>query len=349
MAFPKTRIDWTAALFLVLDLLAMPLCSPAVVLGHRWLIGEAVALCLVLLPALLLARWTLQDTELKSRVVLQVLVFVGVFLFLIPEIAFALRPGAGWAAFLDTPPTFRNIALQCIALLAIPGVSAVQELELKGGGTPIPYDPPKHLVVSGLYRYIANPMQLSGVLVMTAWGGALRNPWLVAAGAMSFLYRLGIAHWDEGEDMKARFGDSWQTYQRNIPNWIPRLRPWQSAERPRSLLYVAESCGPCTQLRRWFEARGATGLEIVAAEDHPTRDLSRITYDPLDGSDPEEGICGFARGLEHINLGWALAGALLRLPGISHLIQILMDGSGLGPQLIPRRARSSPALSCPIK
>ncbi len=74
---------------------------------------------------------------------------------------------------------------------------------------------------------------------------------------------------------------------------------------------------------------------MVAAEDHPTLDLQRITYDPMDGTDVDEGVGAFARGLEHINLGWAFAGASLRLPGIKHLVQILLDGSGLGPRSIP--------------
>jgi hypothetical protein len=90
-------------------------------------------------------------------------------------------------------------------------------------------------------------------------------------------------------------------------------------------------------VRGWFEAHHAVALEIVAAEDHPTRDLRRITYDTMDGSEPEEGVRAIARGLEHINLGWAYAGACLRLPGVSHFVQLLMDASGFGPQEIPRR------------
>jgi hypothetical protein len=58
----------------------------------------------------------------------------------------------------------------------------------------------------------------------------------------------------------------------------------------------------------------------------------------MDGSDVDEGVGAFARGLEHINLGWAFAGACLRLPGIKHLVQILLEGGGLGPRSIPRRS-----------
>ena len=342
LSFDEAGIAWVSAAFFGIDLILMPACSPAVALSHRWLIGEFVALGLVLVPAQLFARWTINDTHVKARAVLHVLAAGGVFLFLIPEVVFAVRPGHKWDALLFEPAWLRNLELQAIALLGVVGMSAVQEFAQRGNGTPIPYDPPKQLVVSGLYRYISNPMQLSCALVMTAWGCVLRNAWVAAAGIMSFLYSLGLAAWDEGEDMRVRFGKPWEEYRNNVKAWRPRLTPWHAPDRPLARLYVAETCGPCSEVRRWFESHGAVLLHVVAAEDHPTRDLQRITYDPMDGTDVDEGVGAFARGLEHINLGWAFAGACLRLPGIKHLVQILLDGSGLGPRSIPRRSRKLP-------
>lgn len=338
LAFHETGISWVVAAFSGIDLALMPACFPVVALGHRWLIGEAAALVLVLVPAQLFARWTLNNTHLKARAALHVLTAGGVFLFLIPEVGFALQSHRGWSALISGPTWLRNLELQDVVLLGVVGVSSVQEFAKRGGGTPIPYDPPKGLVISGFYRYVSNPMQLSCALVMTAWGGVLRNPWLATGGLMAFLYSLGIAAWDEGEDLKLRFGKRWVEYRNNVHAWRPRLTPWHASDRLPARLYVAETCGPCSEVRRWFESRRVIALHIVAAEDHPTRDLQRITYDPMDGTDVEEGVAAFARGLEHINLGWAFAGACLRLPGISHLLQILLDGSGLGPRVIPRRA-----------
>ncbi len=342
LSFDQTGIVWVSAAFFGIDLILMPACSPVVALSDRWLIGEFVALGLVLVPAQLFARWTIHDTHMKAREVLHVLAAGGVFLFLIPEVVFAVRPGHKWDALLFEPAWLRNLELQAIAVLGVVGVSAVQEFAQRGNGTPIPYDPPKQLVISGLYRYISNPMQLSCALVMTAWGCVLRNPWVAAAGIMSFLYSLGLAAWDECEHMRVRFGKPWEEYQTNVKAWRPRLTPWHAPDRPLARLYVAETCGPCSEVRRWFESHSAVWLQVVAAEDHPTRDLQRITYDPMDGTDVDEGVGAFARGLEHINLGWAFAGACLRLPGIKHLLQILLDGNGLGPRSIPRRSRKLP-------
>ena len=99
-------------------------------------------------------------------------------------------------------------------------------------------------------------------------------------------------------------------------------------------------------MRRWFESRKPIELEIIAAEDHPQRDLRRMTYDPMDGTATEEGVRAFARGLEHLNLGWAYLGACMRLPLIRNVLQLLSDASGLGPQLILRRSQKG---SCELR
>ncbi len=338
--FRKIAVCIVVMLFFGLDLILMPACSPLLELRHYWLIGEIVGLCLVLIPSQLLARWTLNDTHLKVRTTLQVFVASGVFLFLIPEIVFGLRRNSGWKPLLSETTWIRNLEFQGVALLGILGLSAVQEFAERGQGTPIPYDPPRHLVISGFYRYIANPMQLSCVLVMIAWSLVLKSLWLAPVGAVSFFYSLGLAAWDEGEDMKLRFGTSWLEYRKNVRPWRFRLQPWHPADRAQACLYVAETCGPCSEVRRWFDSKNPIALKIVGAEDHPTRDLQRMTYDPMDGSNIDEGVRAFARGLEHINLGWAFVGACLRLPGISHFVQVLLDASGLGANMILRRSQA---------
>ena len=92
-------------------------------------------------------------------------------------------------------------------------------------------------------------------------------------------------------------------------------------------------------MRRWFASRNPTGLEIVAAELHPSQDLRRITYDPGDGMQEEHGIAALARGFEHLHLGWAYLAALIRLPIICPALQLLADASGLGPRTIRRQSQ----------
>lgn len=338
LILPRAPIWMVLGLFLTLDLAMMPACKPVVELSRTWLVGEAVALVLGLLPAALFSRWTADNTRLVYRSLLWAITASSLLLFFVPEIFFALSRHGGWQALVNASASIRNLELQIMFLLAVPAFSAVQEFAQRGRGTPIPYDPPQRLVSSGLYRYIANPMQTSPVLVFAAWALLLKNPWLLMGGFTIVIYCVGLAAWHEGQDMKERLGEPWLRYRTNVANWMPRWRPWHDPETTLPRLYIAEGCGQCSQVRRWLEARHPSGLEIVAAEDHPSHDLYRMTYDPMDNTQPDEGVAAFARGLEHINFAWAFVGALLRLPVICPLIQLLLDASGLGPQLIERRS-----------
>ena len=151
---------------------------------------------------------------------------------------------------------------------------------------------------------------------------------------MAHIYSLGLAGWDEGEDLRERFGDGWTTYRRAVRRWIPRLRPWHGADQPPARLFVAATCGMCSEVGQWFARRDPRGLVIVAAETHPSQALRRITYEPADGSRAASGVEAVARALEHIHLGWALAGFALRLPIVNPLVQLLADASGAEPRLI---------------
>jgi hypothetical protein len=222
-------------------------------------------------------------------------------------------------------------------------VAAVHEFATRGGGTPLPYDPPARLVRSGPYAYVANPMQLSAALVLAAWGALTGHPWVIAVGAMSAVYSAGIAGWDEGEDMRRRFGEPWAAYRRGVRAWLPRWRPWHPSldgERP-DVLYVSAECGRCSELGRMIEAMRPVGLVVVPAEEHPSRDLTRITYAPADGGAEEDGVAAFARALEHVNLACAMLGMALRLPIIRPLLQLIVDASGGGPVRV-RRACALP-------
>ncbi len=124
------------------------------------------------------------------------------------------------------------------------------------------------------------------------------------------------------------FGEAWTIYCRSVPEWLPRFRPWYRPDHPPARLFVAAGCGMCRGVAEWFGRREARNLAIVAAETHPSGTLRRITYEPGDGSRPASGVEAMARALEHIHLGWAFLGFLLRLPVVGGMAQLLADASG---------------------
>jgi protein-S-isoprenylcysteine O-methyltransferase Ste14 len=337
LTFRKLDLPEVLVIMGVADLWLMPLSSPALHFREHWLLGEAAALALVLAPAFCVARWTLDNSHLKFRAALQVAISGLLFLFLLPEVVFAIRPAANmssvWQPLLHTPSFLRQAAIQVILLLAVPGVSAVAEFAQRGVGTPIPYDPPQRIVTSGIYRYCANPMQVSCAMVLLLWALLLRNPWLVVAAAMSTLYSAGIAHWDEERDLQARFQGQWENYRGGVPSWRFRWRPYHAG--PPARLYIARTCESCSEIRRWMEHRHPIGLALVDAETLPQGSIRRVRYDPGDGTAPVEGVVAFARALEHLNLAWAYCGITVRLPLVHQALQVLMDASGLGPRTIP--------------
>lgn len=328
------------------DLVAMPRLAPVVRLGENWLVGEAVAVGACLVPAQLLGSWTREDARLPRRAMLQALAFGGVALGVLPA-AILEWSGGSWALLVSRPAWLTGILMQLIGGAALLGVSAVQEFATRGGGTPVPFDPPKRIVTSGPYAYVRNPMQLSAALVMLGWGALLGSWWVAAAGVMAVVYGAGFAAGDERGDLVRRFGGRWSGYATSVRSWIPRWRPFDAARSIESALggaivpgpatlYVAEECGPCSEVRAWFDARSPVALGIVAAERHPTRSLTRITYDPGDGTGDSVGVAALGRALEHVHLGWALIGMFVRLPVVCWLLQIVTDASGGGPKHVTR-------------
>ena len=61
----------------------------------------------------------------------------------------------------------------------VPGVAilleCVREFYVNGKGTLAPWDPPRHLVTSGLYRWSRNPMYVGVLLTILGWAVALRS------------------------------------------------------------------------------------------------------------------------------------------------------------------------------
>ena len=325
-------LPFVAVIMVAIDCLLMPLFTASIHLGPYWLVGEAVAVVVVLLPALCVSRWTLDNTHLRARAGLRIATAALLFLYFIPQIIFAFYGRPGWMSLLHLPRWQLQLVLQMIFVLGVPGLSAVIEFASRGNGTPIPYDPPTRLVTSGVYRYVANPMQLSCTLVLVGWAALFRNVWLLAPVVTAIAYSAGVAAWDEAQDLNERFGQPWREYRSVVHNWLPNLYPYH-AGRPASI-YIARGCGPCSEIRSWLEQRRPTGLEIMDAESLPLNSIRRIRYCPNDGTPAVEGVRAVGRALEHLHVGWAFVGAMLRLPILWQTIQLLMDATGLGPRTL---------------
>jgi protein-S-isoprenylcysteine O-methyltransferase Ste14 len=108
--------------------------------------------------------------------------------------------------------------------------ACVWEFARTGRGTLSPVDPPRVLVVRGLYRYVRNPMYLSvtlivlGELLLTG-SRALLGYWAVWFAAVN-LFVIGF----EEPTLQRQFGDTYRRYADAVRRWIPRVRPYPGSE-----------------------------------------------------------------------------------------------------------------------
>jgi len=96
-----------------------------------------------------------------------------------------------------------------------------------GRGTLAPWDPPRRLVVVGVYRHVRNPMISGVILILLGEALALRSlgvlEWAVTFFAINATYIPLV----EERGLLRRFGEDYQVYRRHVRRWVPRAKAWQ--------------------------------------------------------------------------------------------------------------------------
>jgi len=116
------------------------------------------------------------------------------------------------------------LGLLCVAAGIILLAVCIVEFARIGRGTLSPVDPPRVLVVRGLYRYVRNPMYLSVTTIVLGEALLTRSPALGVYWAIWFLgANLFVIGYEE-PTLRRRFGASYNEYARRVGRWFPRLR-----------------------------------------------------------------------------------------------------------------------------
>ena len=103
--------------------------------------------------------------------------------------------------------------------------ACIWEFARRGRGTLSPVDPPKQLVVQGLYRYVRNPMYVGVSSILLGEALLTRSLALLGYWAAFFaLANLFVMLYEEPA-LRSQFGDSYVRYTRDVGRWLPRLRP----------------------------------------------------------------------------------------------------------------------------
>ncbi len=135
------------------------------------------------------------------------------------------RGGAG--------PLFASRLLGLLgAALVVAGVAVIADSFIRfaaqGRGTPAPIAPTETLVVSGLYRFVRNPIYIALLAVVIGQGLLLGSvAVLVYATALAIGFHLFVVVQEE-PSLRRRFGPRYESYCREVRRWLPRLRPYRA-------------------------------------------------------------------------------------------------------------------------
>jgi protein-S-isoprenylcysteine O-methyltransferase Ste14 len=114
------------------------------------------------------------------------------------------------------------VGLASITLGVILLAACIWEFATRGRGTLSPLDPPRQLVVRGLYRYVRNPMYLSVTAIVLGEVLLTRSMalliywivWFIAANIFVLLY--------EEPTLRNQFGPAYDAYCRDVGRWLPK-------------------------------------------------------------------------------------------------------------------------------
>ena len=102
-------------------------------------------------------------------------------------------------------------------------LACVREFAARGKGTLSPVDPPKDLVVQGLYRYVRNPMYLAVSTIVLGEALLARSRALLVYWVIFFVIVNLFVRLYEEPALRRQFGESYERYQQRVGRWLPRI------------------------------------------------------------------------------------------------------------------------------
>ena len=171
----------------------------------------------------------------RRPLTMRLIAVLGSALFLVIAPGTILGLGPWWITrWRFESPAWEALPLRVVgAVLILAGVPILLEsfarFALEGLGTPAPVAPPRHLVVTGVYRHVRNPIYVALTSIIVGQALLFGNVVLFGYAAIwVFVFNLAVLVHEEPE-LRATFGAEYEAYCANVPRWLPRLRGWQGS------------------------------------------------------------------------------------------------------------------------
>ena len=148
-----------------------------------------------------------------------------IFTFVVPGTVTILVPYLLLSSRSAPPPLqigiFRYAGVLPILLGASMYLWCAWDFTFAGRGTPAPIDPPKELVVRGLYRYVRNPMYVGVLSILFGEALFFESRRLFEYTAIAFIFFFLFVILYEEPSLRQQFGESYQKYCKATPRWLP--------------------------------------------------------------------------------------------------------------------------------
>ena len=184
-------------------------------------------------------RFTLRAIMLRYRVanpapavwnvlktVVVVALFSGIFAWVLPTVVVRLQRESGDFDALFFPQQIL-IGRVVFAIATVIVVWSALTLAIKGGGTPLSFDAPRRMVITGPYAWMRTPM-VSGTVFQGIGFGLMSGSIVVVV-----LFLIFALCWNtlirphEEDQLQHLFGRAFEAYRRNVRCWLPLRTPWK--------------------------------------------------------------------------------------------------------------------------
>ena len=123
---------------------------------------------------------------------------------------------------LTSQQPLRYLGLPLIVIGAATLLWCIWDFFASGRGTISPIDPPKHLVVRGLYRYVRNPMYVAVVIMLLGETIFFMSQAVLIEAAIFFVLANLFVMLYEEPTLRRKFGESYANYTQTVGRWIPK-------------------------------------------------------------------------------------------------------------------------------
>src|SRR3989442_9716376 len=125
------------------------------------------------------------------------------------------------AGALSFPPGRLLLAAPAFALGAAIYLWCLWDFAVTGRGPRARIDPPRQLVVRGLYRHVRNPMYLGVLLVVAGWAILSWSGRVLAYGVtVALMFHLFVLLVEEPL-LRRKFGSAYEAYRGTVRRWWP--------------------------------------------------------------------------------------------------------------------------------